>query len=413
MISHGLCELNHIIALTVFRHGWFRWRGDPRDNRKGAPPMPATPTLESYYLLGRTGLRVSRLALGTMTFGTEWGWGADKETARRLFNAYVDAGGNFFDTADVYTNGTSETWLGEFIAERNLRDKAVIATKFTYNAEPGNPNAGGNGRKNILRAVEGSLKRLGTDYIDLYYLHTWDRVTPAEEVMRTLDDLVRSGKVRHVGLSDVPAWYASRAQTLAEWRGYEPVSALQLEYSLVERNIEREYAALAAEHGMGIAVWGPLANGLLSGKYRPSEDGGTGDGRLEAVKGSKIAPFRKFTPRNWQIVAELEAVAKEMGRGMAQVALNWIANRPAVATVIVGATKLAQLDDNLAALDFAIPPELAARLDAAGALEALFPYTFFESGHQETISGGVTVATKPRGYHPTVEIVGTGAGTLL
>ena len=186
-----------------------------------------TSPLNSYYTLGRTGLRVSRLALGTMTFGTEWGWGSDKETARQLFNAYADAGGNFFDTADLYTNGTSETWLGEFVAERGLRDKAVIATKFTYNGEPGNPNAGGNGRKNILRAVEGSLKRLGTDYIDLYILHTWDRVTPAEEVMRTLDDLVRAGKIRHAGLSDVPAWYASRAQTLADWRGYEPISALQ------------------------------------------------------------------------------------------------------------------------------------------------------------------------------------------
>ena len=194
--------------------------------------MTSSSTLNSYHTLGRSGLRVSRLALGTMTFGTEWGWGTDKDTARALVNAYVDAGGNFFDTADLYTNGTSETWLGDFIAEGGLRDKAVISTKFTYNAQPGNPNAGGNGRKNILRAVEASLKRLGTDYIDLYLLHTWDRVTPAEEVMRTLDDLVRSGKVRYVGLSDVPAWYASRAQTIAQFRGYEPLAALQLDTRL-------------------------------------------------------------------------------------------------------------------------------------------------------------------------------------
>src|SRR4051812_10343572 len=178
----------------------------------------------SYYTLGRSGLRVSRLALGTMTFGTERGWGADKQTAAAMVGTYVEAGGNFFDTADLYTGGTSETWLGELIAERGLRDRAVIATKFTYNAEPGNPNAGGNGRKNILRAVEGSLKRLGTDYIDLYILHTWDMLTPAEEVMRTLDDLVRSGKVRHVGLSNMPAWYAGRAQAIAEHRGYGPVT---------------------------------------------------------------------------------------------------------------------------------------------------------------------------------------------
>ncbi|MEL7045358.1 MAG: aldo/keto reductase, partial [Pseudomonadota bacterium] len=177
-----------------------------------------------YYTLGNSGLRVSRLALGTMTFGDDWGWGADESASRELFDSYVEAGGNFFDTADLYTNGNSERMLGKFIAERGLRDRAVIATKFSYNAEPGNPNAGGNGRKNILRAVEGSLERLGTDYIDLYILHIWDRLTPAEEVMRTMDDLVRSGKVRHVGLSDVPAWYAARAQTIAEWRGYEPLA---------------------------------------------------------------------------------------------------------------------------------------------------------------------------------------------
>src|SRR4028118_1129239 len=182
-------------------------------------------SLDTYYTLGRSGLRVSRLALGAMTFGTESGWGADEDTARQLFNTYIDAGGNFIDTADLYTNGTSESWIGKFVAERGLRDRVVISTKFSYNAEPGNPNAGGNGRKNILRAVEGSLQRLGTDYIDLYILHTWDRITPAEEVMRTFDDLVSSGKVRHVGLSDTPAWYAARAQTLAEWRGYEPLTS--------------------------------------------------------------------------------------------------------------------------------------------------------------------------------------------
>ena len=363
-----------------------------------------TSPLNSYYTLGRTGLRVSRLALGTMTFGTEWGWGSDKETARQLFNAYADAGGNFFDTADLYTNGTSETWLGEFVAERGLRDKAVIATKFTYNGEPGNPNAGGNGRKNILRAVEGSLKRLGTDYIDLYILHTWDRVTPAEEVMRTLDDLVRAGKIRHAGLSDVPAWYASRAQTLADWRGYEPISALQLEYSLVERNIEREFTDLGTQHGMGIMVWSPLGSGLLSGKYRPSQDGGTGDGRLEAVKGSAVSAFDKFKQRNWDIVNELDAVAKAMGRSMAQVALNWVANRPGVASVILGATKLSQLNDNMAALSFEIPGELKARLDAISAPAVEFPYSYFRDNQQVRIAGGVAVGGKPATYVPAIEI---------
>ena len=176
-------------------------------------------SINHYYTLGRSGLRVSRLALGTMTFGTEWGWGSDKDAARAIFDRYVDAGGNFIDTADVYTQGTSETWLGEFIAARGLRDKVVLASKFSHPTDPGNPNACGNGRMHIVRAVEASLKRLNTDHIDLYFLHTWDQVTPVDEVMRSLDDLVRAGKVRHIGLSDVPAWYASRGQALAEFRG--------------------------------------------------------------------------------------------------------------------------------------------------------------------------------------------------
>jgi aryl-alcohol dehydrogenase-like predicted oxidoreductase len=361
----------------------------------------------TYHTLGRTGLRVSRLALGTMTFGTEWGWGADKDAARAIFDAYVESGGNFFDTAYLYTNGTSETWLGEFIAERGLRDRAVIATKFSFNPQPGNPNAGGNGRKNILRAVEGSLKRLGTDYIDLYILHSWDRITPAEEVMRTFDDLVRAGKVRHVGLSDVPAWYASRAQPLAEMRGYEPVAALQLEYSLVERNIEHEFVPFGTQQGAGIMVWSPLANGLLSGKYRPSQAKPV-EGRLEAMKNSTNPGFQKFSDRNRAIVAELERVANEVGRSMAQVALNWIVNRPGIASVIVGATKLGQLQDNLGALDFTLPEEMRQRLDKASKPETPFPYWFFEGEIQSMIAGGASIAMKPRGYFPVVEIEGAG-----
>ena len=367
-------------------------------------------SLASYYTLGRSGLRVSRLALGTMTFGTEWGWGADRETASQLFNTYVDAGGNFIDTADLYTNGTSETWLGELIQARNLRDKMVVATKFSYNADPGNPNAGGNGRKNILRAVEGSLQRLGTDYIDLYILHTWDRLTPAEEVMRALDDLVSSGKVRYVGLSDVPAWYASRAQTIAEFRGYEPVAALQLEYSLVERNIEPEFVPLATQLGMGIMVWSPLASGLLSGKYRPSEQGNAGDGRLATLAGADNPVFDKFSGRNWQIVAELEAVAKELNRSMAQVAVNWAANQPGIASVIVGATKLHQLEDNLKALDFSLPEALRDRLNQVSATTPGFPYSFFSKGMQAMLTGGAVVGDKPVGYNPAITLDGKPAG---
>ncbi|MEM7573429.1 MAG: aldo/keto reductase [Bacteroidota bacterium] len=352
----------------------------------------------NYYTLGRSGLRVSRLALGTMTFGSEWGWGAEKKGARELFDYYVDAGGNFFDTADLYTNGTSESWLGAFIKDRGLRDQAVIATKFSYNAEPGNPNAGGNGRKNILRAVEGSLKRLGTDYIDLYFLHTWDTLTRPEEVMRTLDDLVSSGKVRHIGLSDVPAWYASKAQTLAEWRGYEPLAALQMEYSLVERNLEKEYIDLGRESGMGVMVWSPLASGLLSGKYRPSAGKVSGEGRLAQLAESGNPAFAKFTDRNWSIVAELEKVAQEIGQPMASVATNWVANRPGVGSVIVGATKLYQLQENLKALDFEIPTELVARLNAVSELETEFPYSFFTPAMQAMLTGGTVVGDKPANY---------------
>ena len=364
-----------------------------------------------YYTLGHSGLRVSRLALGTMTFGEDWGWGSDGGVSRQIFDAFVEAGGNLFDTADMYTNGRSEELLGQFVADAGIRDKAVIATKFTFNAEPGNPNAGGNGRKNIMRAVEGSLKRLGTDYIDLYILHAWDRLTPADEVMRTFDDLVRSGKVRYVGLSDVPAWYAARAQAVAEFRGLEPVSALQVEYSLVERSVEWEFVDLGVHQGMGMMVWSPLASGLLSGKYRPSEgDAPTVEGRLAAVAGSGNPVFDKLTARNWAIVAELEAVAREIDRPMAQVAVNWVANRPGVATVLVGATKLSQLESNLAALDFTIPDDLLARLDTASAAPKPFPYFMFGPELQGMIAGGTTVGNKHPTYRPDWTVSGAGAG---
>lgn len=352
-------------------------------------------SLERYYLLGNSGLRVSRLALGALTFGTDWGWGADKDTARRMFDSYVDAGGNLIDTADMYVGGTSEEWVGEFVRGRGQRDRMVISTKFSFNPDPDNPNSGGNGRKNIIRAVEGSLKRLGTDYIDLYLLHCWDRMTPVEEVMRAFDALVQSGKVRNIGLSNVPAWYASRAQALAEFRGYEPVATLQMAYSLVDRGIEREYVDLGTGHGMGIMVWSPLGGGLLSGKYKPSESGQHGEGRLQVIS---HPAFAKFSERNFAIVAEVENVARALGRSMSQVALNWVANRPGVATVLLGATKPAQLDDNLQALDFTIPAELLARLDAVSAVAPAYPYTYFEDFMQNQLAGARPVGSKPPGY---------------
>ncbi|WP_188688432.1 aldo/keto reductase [Silvimonas amylolytica] len=360
----------------------------------------------SYHLLGRSGLRVSPFSLGTMTFGTEWGWGTERDIAKNLFDVYLEHGGNFFDTADMYTNGTSEIWTGEFIADRGVRDRVVIATKYSYNAEPGNPNAGGNHRKNLMRALEGSLKRLNTDYIDLYYLHTWDRVTPVEEVMRTMDDAVRAGKIRYVGLSDTPAWYAAKAQTLAQWRGYEPVAAMQLEYSMIERNAELEFSDLAAESGMGLVAWSPLAMGLLSGKYKPSQGGQFGDGRLQTTSGSgHAAPgFDKLTARNFAIVAELERVAQDIDRPMAQVALNWLYHRKGMSSVIVGATKPEQLQQTMRSLEFTIPAEQLARLNAISEPARPFPYYMFADNHQHRIHGNVPVNSQPAAFAPVTHI---------
>ena len=359
--------------------------------------------LDPYSTLGRSGLRVSPLALGTMTFGENWGWGAGEDTARAMFDRYLAAGGNFVDTADLYTEGHSETLLGKFIEQAGARDRVVLSTKFSYNAQPGNPNAGGNGRKNILRALEGSLRRLRTDYIDLYLLHTWDRITPAEEVLQTLDDLVRAGKIRHAGLSDVPAWYAAHMQTLARAHHLHPLVNLQLQYSLVERNIEREYVPLAQELGMGITAWSPLAMGLLSGKYKPSEAGsdGEGEGRLQAVKTMGLPSLMdKFTPRNWAIVAEVEQVARESGLSMAQVAVQWAARQPGLGSVILGARNLQQFEDNLAALERPLDEAAMRDLDAVSALPPQFPYSFFEPAQQVGIHGGVGVGDKPIGYAP-------------
>jgi len=357
--------------------------------------------LDQYFTLGCSGLRVSRLALGTMTFGESWGWGTDERTARTMFDRYLAAGGNFIDTADLYTNGESETLLGKFIAGSCTRDRVVLATKFSYNAEAGNPNAGGNGRKNIVRAVEGSLRRLGTDYIDLYLLHTWDRITPAEEVLQTLDDLIRAGKIRYAGLSDVPAWYAAQMQTLAYASHMHRFVNLQLQYSLVERNIEREYVDLAQEFGYGITAWSPLAMGLLSGKYRPSRNGddSESEGRLGLFKqGGLPALGGKFTPRNFGIVAAVEKAAKAEGTSMAQVAIQWAARQPGIGSVILGARTLEQFDDNLAALDKSLSDETLRALGTVSALPPQFPYSFFDASHQIGMNGGVGVGDKPEGY---------------
>jgi aryl-alcohol dehydrogenase-like predicted oxidoreductase len=355
----------------------------------------------NYHLLGRTGLRIAPLALGTMTFGEEWGWGSSEDGARQVFNAYCDAGGNFLDTADMYTMGSSETLLGKFVRERNCRDFVVIATKYTFNAQPGNPNAGGNGRKNMLRAVEGSLRRLGTDYIDLYWVHAWDGMTPVEETMHGLNALVESGKVRYIGLSDCPAWYVSRAQTLAEIRGWERLAGVQMEYNLIERNIENEFVPMVVELGMGIVVWSPLASGFLTGKYtRDTLD----IGRLGTVKDSGNPVFERITrkDRNWEIEGVLRRVAQEVGRPAAQVALNWITKRPGVSAVLVGAKSVDQLQSNLQSLDFEIPPELSSQLEAASRPESVTPYMFFGPEMRGMQTGGTMIAGEPAWMRRTI-----------
>ncbi len=367
--------------------------------------------LTDYVTLGRSGLRISPVCLGTMTFGTEWGWGSEEDVARAVFNKYLEAGGNFIDTADGYTDGHSEELLGRFIAERNLRDRVVLATKFTFNGEPGNPNAGGNGRKNIFRALEGSLRRLQTDYIDLYWLHAWDTITPVEEVISTLADLVHAGKIRHYGFSDTPAWYVARAQTLAEKEGKERLIGLQLEYSLVQRSIEREHVPVAQELGLGICPWSPLAGGFLTGKYKRQGNTGQGEGRLEITKDVPNPNFQRFTESNWRILDVLFEVGKQLNKPAAQIALNWVATQPGITSIIIGASKPEQLQENLGFSEFDIPGELRTRLQETSALELDHPYIFFNPEMQGMISGGTKVFpwAPARIYGPPAEPAGVKA----
>jgi aryl-alcohol dehydrogenase-like predicted oxidoreductase len=358
--------------------------------------------LDQYYLLGKSGLRVSRLALGTMNFGTggyHAAYGKTLDESRPIFRRYLDGGGNFIDTADFYTAGESERILGALIAEAKVRDRMVLTTKFTNSVEPGDPNAGGNGRKHMIRALDESLRRLGTDYVDLFLLHTWDRLTPVEEVLRTFDDLVRAGKIRYAGLSDVPSWYAAQAQTLAEAHSLPPMINLQLPYSLVQRQIEMEHVAMAQTLGLGITAWSPLGGGFLSGKYRYAARGVTGDGRLSITGASGLS----LTDRDWQLLKPLEVVARELGVTMAQVAINWVATQPGIASAIVGASSADQLGSTMAALDFDLPAELRAELDRASEVTPESVYRMFTPGYQnQLISPGVKVGDKPAGYLPGV-----------
>ncbi|MEM9670907.1 MAG: aldo/keto reductase [Pseudomonadota bacterium] len=345
-------------------------------------------------LFGPTGLRVSELCLGTMTFGEDWGWGASKEESEKIFHAFVEAGGNFIDTANHYTNGASEQMVGEFI--ESDRHRFVVATKYTLTPTPDDPNAGGNHRKNMLRAVEESLQRLNTDYIDIYWVHAWDFLTSAEEVMRGLDDLVRLGKVHYVGISDVPAWYVAKANMLAELRGWTAFAGLQLQYSLIERTSERELIPYAAAHGLTTLAWSPLGGGMLTGKY------GTGTERLETTdtRYAQSELGRLFlSNRAYNIAEAVKEVADEVGCTMAQVSLAWIRLQNAAMIPIIGARRLPQLKDNLASLQIDLSDEHLNRLEDASAVEKSFPIDFL--ANVKSVVYGETldrIDTRRRGY---------------
>jgi aryl-alcohol dehydrogenase-like predicted oxidoreductase len=315
-----------------------------------------------------------------MTFGEDWGWGADKEESRAVFQAFAEAGGNFLDTANIYTNGTSETLVGEFV--KGDREKWVIATKYSLNTRPGDVNACGNHRKNLFQAVEASLKRLGTDYIDLLWLHIWDSLTPIEEVMRAFDDLVRMGKVLYIGISDSPAWIVSQANTLATLRGWTPFIGLQIEYSLKERTPERELLPMAKALNIGVTAWSPLGGGVLTGKYNQPHPV---DGRLSMTD----QPFQIFD-RDLKIAETVLEIAREIGKSPAQVALNWLRNRPNSVIPIIGARKLSQLQDNLACVDFNLTGEHLQRLDNISAISLGFPHELLASQFvRDILLGGV------------------------
>jgi len=326
-----------------------------------------------YELLGPSGLRVSELALGTMTFGEDWGWGASQEESRRIFDRFAEAGGNFVDTAVNYTEGTSETYVGEFIGAD--RDHFVVATKYGLSTRRDDPNAGGNHRKNLLRSLETSLRRLRTDRVDVLWLHMWDFTTPIEEILRAMDDVVRFGKALHVGFSDTPAWVVARAVAIADLRGWTRPAAIQLPYSLADRASERELLPMARELGLAVTAWGLLEEGVLTGKYRKKTD----EPRRNRSAAKRVMGIG-------DVVVE---TAEEIGRSPAQVAINWTRQQPGTVIPIIGARTETQMKDDLGCLDFELTQEQIARLSEASPIDLGFPRSFLESDSvRELIFGG-------------------------
>lgn len=329
-----------------------------------------------YKVLGRSGLRVSELALGTMTFGEDWGWGASREESRRIFDAFVAAGGTFVDTANNYTNGTSERFVGEFV--RDDRERFVVATKYSLSTRPDDPNAGGNHRKNLVQSVEASLRRLGTGYIDLLWLHMWDFLTPVEEVMRAMDDVIRAGKVLYAAFSDTPGWILSRAVSLAEWHGWPMPVAAQFPYSLVWRDADREVLPAARALGLGMVPWGVIGQGLLTGKYH-RQDGEPRRFGAEEVDAQEL-----------ETAARVLELAREWDIAPVPLAIAWVRRRDPQMIPLVGARTRVQLEDSLAALDVTLSEEQLQRLDEATRIPVGFPMSFLTSRHVQGLIFGET-----------------------
>jgi aryl-alcohol dehydrogenase-like predicted oxidoreductase len=329
-----------------------------------------------YTLFGRSGLRVSELALGTMTFGEDWGWGASKEDSRRIFERFAEAGGNFIDTANNYTDGTSERFVGEFVGSD--REHFVVASKYTLSTRKDDPNAGGNHRKNMVQAVEASLRRLNTDFIDVLWLHMWDGLTPVDEILRSFDDLVRAGKVLYVGMSDTPAWVVSQSVAIAEVRGWTAPVAIQVPYSVSDRAVERESLPMARALGLAVTTWGLLEGGVLTGKYNEI----TGEPRRYGDEPQ--------SERDLSLATELRTIADEVGGSPAQVAINWVKQQPGPIVPIIGARTETQVKDNLGSLGFELTADQLDRLSAASPIQLGFPRSFLESEHVRGLIFGET-----------------------
>jgi aryl-alcohol dehydrogenase-like predicted oxidoreductase len=344
--------------------------------------------LNDYVTLGHSGLRVSPFCLGAMTFGDDWGWGSSVAESETIIARFLERGGNFIDTANVYTKGHSEAIIGDYIGHhRARRDRVVIATKFFGNLYNGDPNGGGASRKAIAASCEQSLRRLRTDYIDLYWMHSWDKFTPIEETLRALDDLVQAGKVRYIGFSDTPAWKVAQAQTIAQFRGWTPLIALQVEYSLIERTIEGELIPAAIELGLGVTPWSPLRGGALSGKYTRANAR-----TMKADRGERVTQF--LDERTFAIIDELLQVARTHNTTAAAVALAWVQRRPGVASTIIGARRIDQLEQNLAALDIVLSAEEVATLDKLSQPALNFPANFLRAANMFMHAGSTVNGEK-------------------